>query len=117
MPPRLQLYTGRSLALRSKPCPSARSVAPLQRRCASDKSRDLPVAEKPKGPNQDQLPHVSEEAAQTGQTMGETTPDIEEHGTPVKEVCTVRAAVSCANVLIMIYADFGTRRRRQREHA
>ena len=89
MPPRLPLFTSSSVALRTTPCPSARFLALPQRRWASDRSKDLPVAETPKGPNQDQLPHVSEEAAQTGETMGETTPDIEEHGTPVKEVRTL----------------------------
>lgn len=48
--------------------------------------KDLPVSEIPKGPNQEQLPHVSEEAAAMGEVTGETSPDIEEYGTPVQEV-------------------------------
>jgi small subunit ribosomal protein S7 len=61
------------------------TTAPLQRQYASD-SANLPVAENREGPNQEQLPHVSEEAAAMGEVMGETSPDIEEHGTPVQEV-------------------------------
>lgn len=37
------------------------------------------------GPNQDQLPHVSEEAAATGKITGEGGPEVEQ-GTPVQEV-------------------------------
>jgi small subunit ribosomal protein S7 len=48
--------------------------------------KDHPVSEIPKGPNQEQLPHVSEEAAAMGEVTGEAPPDIEEHGTPVQEV-------------------------------
>ena len=40
-----------------------------------------------KGPNQEQLPHVSEEAGATSEIMGEETkPEAEEQGTPVQEV-------------------------------
>ena len=59
---------------------------PLQRRFASDKAKEISVKETPKGPNQEPLPHVSEEAAAMGEVMGETAPGIEEHGTPVQEV-------------------------------
>ena len=49
--------------------------------------KPLPEAEHSgKGPNQDQLPHVSEEAAATGKITGEGGPDVEQ-GTPVQEVC------------------------------
>jgi hypothetical protein len=48
--------------------------------------RELPVSETLKGPNQEPLPHVSEEATPVGEVAGETGPDIEEHGTPVREV-------------------------------
>ena len=85
MPPRLKLLTGRSLTLRTKPLAQS-FIAPLQRRYASDIAKDLPAAEPPKGPNQEQLPHVSEEAAAMRKVTGETWPDIEEHGTPVQEV-------------------------------
>ncbi len=48
--------------------------------------KPLPVAEdQGKGPNQEQLPHVSEEAAATGKITGEGGPDLEQ-GTPVQEV-------------------------------
>jgi small subunit ribosomal protein S7 len=86
MPPRLRLFTSHSIALRTKPRAALCRVAPLQRRAASNSAKDLPVAELPKGPNQEQLPHVSEEAAAIGEVTGETAPDIEEHGTPVQEV-------------------------------
>ena len=39
------------------------------------------------GPNMDNLPHVSEEAAAMSKAMGEKGPDIEGQGTPVQEVC------------------------------
>ena len=45
----------------------------------------MPESEQPKGPNQEQLPHVSEEAAATGDITGEGGPDVEQ-STPVQEV-------------------------------
>jgi small subunit ribosomal protein S7 len=86
MPPRLSILTSHSLALRTKPRIAQGPIAPLQRRPASDSAKDLPVAEKPTGSNQEQLPHVSEEAAAMGEVTGEKSPDIEAHGTPVQEV-------------------------------
>ena len=86
MPPRLKPLTGQSLALRTKPRGAKYFIAPLQRRCASDRAKDLPAAETPKGPNQEQLPHVNEEVAAMRKATGETSPDIEEYGTPVQEV-------------------------------
>jgi|ERR1700722_1426452 hypothetical protein len=86
MPPRLKLLTGRSLTLQTKPQAAKSFIAPLQRRCASDIAKDLPTTETPRGPNQEQLPHVSEEAAAMRKVTGETSPDIEEYGTPVQEV-------------------------------
>lgn len=54
-------------------------------------SNDPTVAEVPpeaNGPNQSQLPHVTEERAEMDKVMGETPPDIGQ-GTPVQEVgCT-----------------------------
>jgi len=85
MPPRLKLLTGRSLTLRTRPRAAQSFIVPLQRRCASDIAKDL-AAETPKGPNQEQLPHVSEEAAAMRKVTGEAWLDIEEHGTPVQEV-------------------------------
>ena len=56
-----------------------------RRRITSDE-KPLPKAEQAgPGPNQDQLPHVSEEAAATGKITGEGGPEIEQ-GTPVQEV-------------------------------
>lgn len=57
-----------------------------QNRTISANDKPLPIAEdQGKGPNQDQLPHVSEEAAATGEITGEGGPDLEQ-GTPVQEV-------------------------------
>jgi small subunit ribosomal protein S7 len=81
MPPRLNLFAaGRSLAIRSRPSIAARVPAPALR-IASRGFAD----EKPKGPNQDVLGHVSEEAADLGEVTGETKPDLSQ-GTPVQEV-------------------------------
>lgn len=85
MPPRLNLFSagrvGQSLAVRSRPT-VARQL-PIVARIASQRSY---ADEKPKGPNQDNAPHVSEEAAQQAEIMGETKPDIGGQGTPVQEV-------------------------------
>lgn len=43
------------------------------------------VSKEPKGPNMDQMPHVSEEAAAMGEILGGGQPDLEQ-GTPVSEV-------------------------------
>lgn len=56
-----------------------------QRRNITSDEKPLPESEQPKGPNQDQLPHVSEEAAATGDITGEGGPDVEQ-GSPVQEV-------------------------------
>ena len=86
MPPRLQLFASRSVVLRTKSRVVQGSAPALHHRYASDKAKDLPIAGTPKGPNQEQLPHVSEEAAAMAEVTGETAPDIEAHGTPVQEV-------------------------------
>lgn len=58
----------------------------LQRRSITADEKPLPEKGTPEaGPNQEQLPHVSEEAAATGRITGEGGPDIEQ-GTPVQEV-------------------------------
>lgn len=88
MPPRLTLSSVSSLAFRPKSPAITRApaVQTLSRRCISASEKPLPTAEKDtKGPNQDQLPHVSEEAAATSKTMGESGPEISQ-GTPVEEV-------------------------------
>lgn len=91
MPPRLNLLGfSRTLAIRTRPS------------IASHNARFAPVAPfrgfadekgpaKPQRPNQDQLPHVSEEAAEISKTTGETAPDLEQ-GTPVKEASFPRTA-------------------------
>lgn len=59
----------------------------LQQRSITADEKPLPKAEtSAPGPNQEQLPHVSEEAAATGKVTGEGGPDTEQ-GTPVEEVC------------------------------
>ncbi len=81
------LQSGSSAAIRSVlPVRPISLCSRLQKRFIADKDRPLPEADKPgTGPNQDQLPHVSEEAAATGKITGEGGPDIEQ-GTPVQEV-------------------------------
>ena len=93
MPVRLPyLRSGRLLPLRSQQSVAARNPPPLcvrlaQRRQITADEKPLPKAEgKGQGPNQSQLPHVSEEAAATAEITGGTGPDIEEQGTPVEEV-------------------------------
>lgn len=88
MPPRLYLFTARSVSAR---VPNVRhAVKPpfcklSQERWITADEKPLPTAKKPKGPNQEQLPHVSEEAAAVDKIMGEEGPDIDQ-GTPVQEV-------------------------------
>ncbi|KAI9817999.1 MAG: hypothetical protein M1832_004520 [Thelocarpon impressellum] len=64
---------------------SARPVRvwPQARSLADSSERGL--AEEPRGPNQDVLPHVSEEAAATGDITGEGGPELDQ-GTPVQEI-------------------------------
>lgn len=85
MPPRLNIFgASRSLALRSRPSIASRQPRIFQaasRRGFADEKDPKPAA----GPNQDVLPHVSEEAADIGRITGETEPDLGQ-GTPVQEV-------------------------------
>lgn len=53
-------------------------------RCSSSSKR-LPISENRKGPNTEQLPHVSEEAASMAKIMGGKGPDLSQ-GTLVQEV-------------------------------
>ena len=88
MPPRLYLFSGsQSLAVRSSSRVIAQCPAHKQIRCITADQKPLPENEKPtsKGPNQDQLPHVSEEASAMGEITGEGGPELS-HGTPVQEV-------------------------------
>jgi small subunit ribosomal protein S7 len=96
MPPRLRVFPIHPLSLPTKPRITQYPVAPLRRRSSSDKVKELPVSETLKGPNQEQLPHVSEEAAAMGEVTGETGPDIEEHGTPVQEVREHRTSATAS---------------------
>lgn len=86
----LHLQVGPSAAIRST-LPALVVCQPslclrLQKRFITAKEKPLPEAENlGLGPNQEQLPHVSEEAAATGKIMGDEGPDIEQ-GTPVQEV-------------------------------
>lgn len=91
MPPRLPHLRGasRALTLRTRPSItipiSARIARPVQpQRWYADEKKP---ADKATGTNQDGLGGVSEEAADMGEVMGETKPDIGQ-GTPVQEVST-----------------------------
>ena len=53
------------------------------------------------GPNQAQLPHVSEEAAATSKIQGEKGPDLEQ-GTPVQEVKESSSCPRCAHHLTVM---------------
>ncbi|KAL9047316.1 MAG: hypothetical protein Q9214_000075 [Letrouitia sp. 1 TL-2023] len=90
MSPRLKLFQA---ALSLRPRPSVRNrIIPISRpRFVPSRpitSNEKPLPEKDEsgpGPNQDQLPHVSEEAAATGKITGEGGPEMEQ-GTPVQEI-------------------------------
>jgi small subunit ribosomal protein S7 len=85
MPPRLIFGASRSPVIRARP-----SIASHQPRILSVASRRDFADEKdpsaPKGPNEDVLGHVSEEAADMSKITGDTGPDLGQ-GTPVQEVC------------------------------
>lgn len=113
MPPRLNLFTARKAipVLRSSSTPSVNAwqsiIANLPHRSSnavglqkrwnssgSDKKQETPEeADRLKGPTEDALPHVSEEAAATDRIMSKekrcdgipTTPELEQ-GTPISEV-------------------------------
>lgn len=91
MHPRIQLIrSGRSFLLRPRASASASYQIPpsfrlLQKRNISADEKPLPESEGSKGPNQDTLGHVSEEAAMEGKITGEGGPDLEQ-STPVQEV-------------------------------
>jgi small subunit ribosomal protein S7 len=86
MPPRLNLLAGsRTLPIRPRPIIERWRPSTIQHRSFADSTKDLPVSPNEKGPNTDQLPHVSEEAAATGKIMGEGGPDLNQ-GTPIEEV-------------------------------
>lgn len=61
-------------------------LQPCARRKISSDEKPLPENDRTtSGPNQEQLPHISEEAAATAQAKGESGPDLEQ-GTPVEDV-------------------------------
>lgn len=88
---RIQLLrSGRPIAVRPRVTGVSAHQTPLclrlqQRRNITAAEKPLPESEQPEGPNQDQLQHVSEEAAETGKIMGEGGPELE-RGSPVQEV-------------------------------
>lgn len=90
MPPQITpLRSIRALPLRpraSESLPLALRAAP--RRYITADEKPLPKTDTPQkpGPNEEQLPHVSEEAAAMAKVKGETAPQIEEQGTPIQEV-------------------------------
>ncbi|KAL9056997.1 MAG: hypothetical protein Q9206_002518 [Seirophora lacunosa] len=90
MPPRLRVLRSARLT-NTVPRASQRTQPPLclrlaPRRCITADEKPLPTADTPgPGPNEGQLPHVSEEAAAMGKITGEGGPEIEQ-GTPVQEI-------------------------------
>lgn len=96
--PRCLFRPVREIAFRARPQVSRRKLCPItQTRFASDDQKISDVPAGTKGPNEDQLPHVSEEQAAMDKSMGNTPPDIDQ-GTPVKEVSDIREA-ACGNIL------------------
>lgn len=88
--PRVFFRPVREVAFRARPQISKRKLCPIvQTRFVSDDQKISEVPAGTKGPNEDQLPHVSEEQAAMDKSMGNTPPDIEQ-GTPVKEVRYIR---------------------------
>jgi small subunit ribosomal protein S7 len=90
MPPRLNLYgASRSLVLRLRPSIASRrpGIAQVVARRGFAEKDETPAS----GPNQDVLPHVSEEAAGVERVKGNAEPDIGQ-GTPVQEVCLETSA-------------------------
>ena len=92
MAPRLSICRySRPIATHSSAISAPRNQIPLchripPRRLITSDEKPLPKAPKDTvGPNQEQLPHVSEEAAATGKVTGEGGPELEQ-GTPVQEV-------------------------------
>ena len=93
MPPRIQRihYSRLTTTIRPYAADFSANRTPLclrlqqSRRTITADEKPLPEAEQPKGPNQEQLPHVSEEAAATGKITGEGGPELEQ-GSPVQEV-------------------------------
>ncbi|KAL8974369.1 MAG: hypothetical protein Q9197_001386 [Variospora fuerteventurae] len=90
MPPRVQLFRSARptiivpRVLQQTSPPLCLRLAP--RRCITADEKPLPTADTAgPGPNEGQLPHVSEEAAAMGKITGEGGPEVDQ-GTPVQEV-------------------------------
>ena len=91
MPPRIQFpRLRRSICVQARPPIRPSRSVPIcirlqQRRTITADEKPLPEAENTTGPNQNQLPHVSEEASIEGDITGRGGPDLDQ-GTPVQEV-------------------------------
>lgn len=87
------LHLTRSVAVRPNVLPyGCLRLAP--RRAITADEKPLPEADSPQPePNQEQLPHVSEEASTMGKISGDGGPEVEEQSTPIEEVT---AALICA---------------------
>lgn len=90
--PRTLLLPIRDATCRNRPQALKRKIAPLiqTRLAAGDPVKFTQMPPGAKGPNEDQLPHVSEEQAAMDKVTGATPPDIEQ-GTPVQEVSLQRS--------------------------
>src|SRR5947207_13444595 len=86
MPPRLRLSTSRSLTLRTKSRVARHPGIPLPRRPSGDHVKDFSASETPDCRNPGRLPRVSKKAAAVKEVTHETSPNIEEHGTPQQQV-------------------------------
>lgn len=84
--PGYMLRPAREVTFRIRPQVSKRKLLPLVRtRLASNDSKPAAVPPSTKGPDEDQLPHVSQEQAELDKSMGKTPPDLEQ-GTPIQDV-------------------------------
>lgn len=97
MPPKSYLRAASCLAVRPRTTSYYAIPFRQSRSYASDHAPDKPAAERPlehtgrldteaKGPNMDQLPHVSEEAAAMSNVKNEQGPEVEQQGTPIQDV-------------------------------
>ncbi|KAI4135608.1 MAG: hypothetical protein LQ347_000540 [Umbilicaria vellea] len=85
------LLSGRAATICSRPFNPSCAIGPLcfpsqPRRSITADEKPLPIADdQDPGPNQERLPHVSEEAAAMGKITGEGGPELDQ-GTPVQEI-------------------------------
>ncbi|KAK4937380.1 hypothetical protein LTR10_021989 [Elasticomyces elasticus] len=89
MPPRISLFTARSVPFRTKPSIPQKRFAPSlvsQRKASDDAStKTTPVDPNVQTPEMESNMHVTEEQAAMDKIQGNTPPDIEQ-GTPVQEI-------------------------------